>query len=114
MRSLKKEGARRLQRMSIASILDERSIGGRNANLSLRELDRRLNDFQLAEARKRRKNFPCLHQPAFESRSISITNEKLNEARAKENMLSSTDSYHMAKFMNNLIERKYESMSTTQ
>jgi hypothetical protein len=43
-----------------------------------------------------------------------MTNEKLNEARAKEAMLSSNDSYHMGKFMNNLIERKYESMSTSQ
>lgn len=43
-----------------------------------------------------------------------MTNEKLNEARAKEAMLSSNDSYHMGKFMNNLIERKYESMATTQ
>ena len=42
-----------------------------------------------------------------------MTNEKLNEARAKEAMLNSNDTYYMAKFMNNLIERKYESMATT-
>ena len=61
MLSLKKESTKRLQKMSIASILDERTIGGRNANLSLKDLDRQLNDFQLFQARKKRKNFPCLH-----------------------------------------------------
>ena len=43
-----------------------------------------------------------------------MTNEKLSDARAKEALLhSSSDSYYMANFMNNLIERKYESMCTT-
>jgi hypothetical protein len=43
-----------------------------------------------------------------------MTNEKLSDARVKEALLhSSSDSYYMANFMNNLIERKYESMCTT-
>lgn len=41
-----------------------------------------------------------------------MTNEKINEARAKEAELQANDSYHMGKFMNNLIERKYESIAT--
>jgi|LauGreDrversion4_2_1035121.scaffolds.fasta_scaffold275927_2 hypothetical protein len=61
MRQLKKETGERLKKMSVYSILDERDIGGQKAKLSSKDFNKELNDFQIFEARKRRKNFPCLH-----------------------------------------------------
>ena len=109
-KNFKKDSSKRIQKMSINAILDERSLGGQKANLSLRDLDRQLNDFQLYQARRKRKNFPVLHKPGFESKSLAVTTEKINEARSKEKHLSQSDSYFLGKFMNKLIERKYQSM----
>lgn len=108
------DNSKRIQRISIGTIMNESEVGGSSAALKLKEFNIRLNDYAIKRIKMNPTFKKIVSQPGFQSPSTKITADMLIRKRANiRNNRDEEDSLG-GRFFKKLIDRRYEVLQKSQ
>lgn len=105
---IRNDNSKRIQRLSIGTIMNESEVGGSKVALKLKDFDIRLNDYSIKRIKMNPTFKKIVSQPGFHSPSTKITANMLIRKRVNMRERREEEDSLGGRFIKKLIDRRYD------